>query len=138
MPSARNNDKEHKDQDLQNETTEDDVLAELYTVVVLGLNQHTSTTALDEKAQNIASHEDLGDPVGAYDGVRGGVGTHDQTSEDHVDRGGEQDGSNENEDRLDDVRRLGNGVIMCCSSRTVTDSLELGKASVEIPTGIAQ
>ena len=39
VPCARNDDKEHKDQDLQDETSKDDVLAALDTVVVLGLHQ---------------------------------------------------------------------------------------------------
>lgn len=132
MPSACNDDEEHEDQDLQDESAEDDVLAKFDAVVVLGLHQHTSTTALYEETQNVSSHEDFSNPIGAYDRVGGRVGAQDQTSENHVDGRSEQNRSDEDKDGLNNVRRFGDGVIVCCSTSTVSDGLELRKKSAEV------
>jgi hypothetical protein len=100
VPCARDDDEEQEDQDLQDETTEDDVLAHLDTILIFGLHKHTSTAALDKETKDISSHEDLCEPVGAYERVRCGVSAHDQASEDHVDGGSEQDRGDQGSQRI--------------------------------------
>lgn len=85
VPCSRNSDEEQKYPDLQDETTEDDVLTSFDAILIVGLHQHTSTATLDEETKNISSHKDLCDPDGAYDRVGCGASAHDQAPKDHVD-----------------------------------------------------
>jgi hypothetical protein len=74
MPDACYSDEEHEDQNLQDQSTENDVLAPLEASCIVGADKQTSATSLYEETENITSDEDLGDPFRANDGVRGGVG----------------------------------------------------------------
>jgi hypothetical protein len=61
-----------------------------------------------------------------------GVGAHHQTSQNHVDGGGEKDGSDQDKDRLDDIWSLVLRIIMGCCSCGIPDRLELRTASVKV------
>jgi hypothetical protein len=67
VPRPSDDDKEQEDQDLQDQTTKNNILASLDTVLVIGLYQHASTTALYEETQDVSGNEDLRDPIGAHD-----------------------------------------------------------------------
>lgn len=84
VPDARYHNEEQKDRDLQDQTTEDDILAPLEASGVVGSDKHTSTTSLDEEAKDITGDEYLRDPCRTNNGVRGGVGAADETAKNHV------------------------------------------------------
>jgi hypothetical protein len=119
MPDRSNNNEEPKDENLQDQTTQDDVLPAFKPVLVVGGNKHTGTASLDHETQDIAADEDLGDPGSTDERVLGRVCALDETAQNHVDRGGEEDGGQEDESGLDDVGRFGSGVTVCCGAGRV-------------------
>jgi hypothetical protein len=89
MPHTRDDDEYAENDNLENQPAENDVLAPANTICVVGLDQHARAARLDEEAQNVATDEDLGEPVDADNRVVGAVGAAHEPTEDHVHRGGE-------------------------------------------------
>ena len=61
------NDEEAKDDDLQHQTGKNNILSVLQCRRRLGTGQHRTSQRLDEKAQDVAADEDLGQPGRADD-----------------------------------------------------------------------
>jgi hypothetical protein len=130
VPCSSDDDEEQEDQDLQDQTAENDVLASLDTVLVFGLYKHASTTALYEETQDVSSNEELRNPIGTDNRKGCRVGAHDQTSKDHIDGGREEVGRDQDENRLYNIWNFRDSVVMCCCACSIADGLELGRESV--------
>lgn len=98
VEDARHDDKEAKDDDLDAETSHDDVLAELDVAARLGLGQETASAGLGEEGEDVAGYKELGHPAELDEGVRVAVGERDDACEDHVDGGCEEGGCEEEEE----------------------------------------
>ena len=130
MPCSSNDNEEQEDQDLQDQTTEDDVLASLDAVLIFGLYQHASTTALYDETQDVSSNKYLCYPI-CTDNRKGcRVGALDQTTKNHIDGGREEDGRDQDENRLYNIWNLRDSVVMCGCACSIADGLELGRESV--------
>ena len=125
MPGPCCDDEEHEDEDLEYESSEDDVLAHLHVIFIFCLDQHASSARLDKEADDVPGNEDCSDPACSHHGQRSGVGARDEPSEGHVDGGGEENGRDEDQNALDDIRRLGLGVFRSCGPGCVANRLEL-------------
>jgi hypothetical protein len=66
-------------------------------------NRKQHTSSLRQKCNHVSSHKDLGHPLLGDRGHALGIQGNDQSSEDHVYRGGEKSRTEQNEDRLDAV-----------------------------------
>jgi len=58
---------QHKDQDLQYHTAEDNVIVGIDFTRRSGFGKQTTTTTLDHEAENIATNKNLGEPIDAND-----------------------------------------------------------------------
>lgn len=67
VPDARDNDEEAEDEDLKDQATENNVLAQFEAVFVFGLDEHARTATLDTETEDVATDKDLGCPVGSDD-----------------------------------------------------------------------
>lgn len=130
VPCSSDDNEEQEDQYLQDQTTENDVFASLNTVLIFGLYKHASTTALYEETQDISGDKHLCYPFGTDNRKGCRVGAHDQTSKNHIDGGREEDGRDQNQNRLYDIRNLRDSVVMRCCACSISDGLELGRESV--------
>jgi len=108
MERDDSNHEEAKEDDLNKQSSNDEVLSNFQRA------QRTSTldpaaTSLQQKCKDIAPDEHARDPLGwdTAEGLLGvaavGCAQDDDTLERHVDCGGEEGGSNEQEDGLDDI-----------------------------------
>jgi len=70
----------------------------------------------DVQAENVAANKELGQPVYADQRVLSRVCAANEATEDHVDGSCEEDGCEEDERGLDDVRGFVLGVVVGCGS----------------------
>lgn len=77
------------------------------------------------QAENVAANKELGQPVHSDQRVVGGVCTANETTENHVDGGCEENGCEEDERGLDDVGGFVLGVVVGCGSSGVSYSFTL-------------
>ena len=82
------------------------------------------------QAENVAPNEELGQPVHSDQRVLSRVCAADETTEDHVDGGCEEDGCEEDERGLDDVGGYVLGVVVGCGSGGVAYGFALEWVSV--------
>lgn len=113
-----NEEKTERD-DLDEETGDDEVLSHLNSA---RLEHQARRTTLDDKGENITEHESLGEPADADQGVMLGVDAAHDATEGHVDGGGKEGGSDEDEKTLDDVgHQLARVVASPCSSNVTNE-----------------
>lgn len=93
-------DAEHDD--LDHQSGDDDILSQLH-VLPVARGHHAAGAALHEEGEDVARHEDLGQPVGSDEREMCAVDGEDDARERHVYGGGEEGGAEEDEDVLDDV-----------------------------------
>lgn len=103
VENAGRDDEESEENNLDDETTRDDIFSQLDFRSGFGLSEHSTTTGLHQERKNIAGDEYFGEPARANDGIFFTVGEHNDTSEDHVDGCCEEGGGDEDEKRLHDV-----------------------------------
>lgn len=117
MPKHGRDDEQNKKEDLQDQTSQNDVLTAINSVLVVCVDQHGCSGGLHQETKDVADHEDLGEPVDADKGVLLTACSSDQATQEHIDRCREQDGCEQDEEHLDDVRSLaGEMVVRVCSS----------------------
>ena len=131
MPDGCDRDEESEDENLQDQTTKNDILAHLEPVIVFSLNQHSSTATLDAKAQDVTTDKDLSGPGSAHNRIVSRIGAFDEAAKDHVDGSGEQDRSEEDESGLNNVRVLILRVAVSCCTASVPNGFELPYSSVK-------
>ena len=131
MPDTCNDDEESEDEDLEDQTAQNDVLAHLEAVRIIGLHEHTTATTLNEEAEDISGNEYFGDPCSSYYRVRCGLGAEEQATEDHVHGSGEEDRCDEDEYRLDNVWRRCHSIAMSSRTGTIADGFELHRSVVD-------
>ncbi|KAL9577824.1 MAG: hypothetical protein Q9212_006121 [Teloschistes hypoglaucus] len=100
MKNRRHQHKKPKDQNLQKQAPQNDILAQLRLIRVCGCH-YPPATGLDEESEDIADDEDFRDPARADEGEGCGVRSEYEAVERHVYCGGEEGGGDENEERLD-------------------------------------
>lgn len=94
-------DKESKHSDLYEQAGDDDMFA--HVVHFQGATAlNTTSSRLESESDDIARDEDLCDPIDRYHGEMLSVEGADESCEDHVNRGGEEGGRNEDQNRLHD------------------------------------
>ena len=99
-----NVDTEHDD--LEDEAAEDDVLARLRVAgagAAGALDEEAGAAGLHEEAEAVAEDEEAGEPARGDRGVLLAVDGDDDAAEGHVERGGEEDGCQEEEGGLRDA-----------------------------------
>ena len=133
MPGRRNHNEESKDEDLQNQAPQDDVLSSLDAIAILGLDEHACATRLYEKTENVTRDKDSCDQAGAHNGVGCGICAEDQASQNHVDGSGEEDRSDEDQDGLSNVRGLVGEIGVGSSTGAVPDGFKLRIQSALCP-----
>jgi len=108
---------EAKEDDLNEQSSNDDVLSNLDRAQRTS-TLNTATTSLQQKCKDVAPDEHARDPLGR-DAAEGLLGVttvsctkDDNTLERHVDRGGEEGGGDKQEDGLDDVGAEGPDVAV--------------------------
>nr|POF15341.1 sterol uptake control protein 2 [Quercus suber] len=89
--------------DLQAQAGQDDILADRSTVPYLGGGENPTSTSLDEKAEDVAPDEDLGQELDRDRGKRGGGGRDHQPTEIHVDGCREQNRREQDQRGLDGI-----------------------------------
>lgn len=89
---ACHDDKEAEDEDLQDQTAENNVLAQVDIALLLGVGEQPAAGALHEEAQDVAGDKDARDPLRADQRVRFGTAAPHDARQDHVDGSGEEDG----------------------------------------------
>jgi len=97
------NDTEHAEKEnLDDQTDNDDVLAQFVTAgAAAGLD--TATSTLTDKGHDITNDKDLGQPLGSDERVLFAIGDEDDATEFHVDRSREEGWGNEEEQCLHDI-----------------------------------
>jgi hypothetical protein len=99
----RRDDEDAEHGDLDDQPADDDVLARLHAVRPAAGHQ-PGTRALDQEAEHVAADEDLGQQAGRDHAVPLGLDGADEPAEGHVEGRCEEDGGEEDEDGLDQVR----------------------------------
>lgn len=84
MERQRYHAEDAKYEDLENETANDDVLAQILAAGRVGLDQNTSPATLNHETDNIARDKYGGDPFRTNDGVLFAVDGADHATERHV------------------------------------------------------
>ena len=103
---------------------------------VLGLDLQAAAGGLDVEAEEVAGNEDDGGPARGHEREAGAVHSAHEPRVDHVLRRGEQDGRQEQEEGLQDVRGQGaRGVVGCCAG-DVADLFDCGE-EVVLVAGLA-
>lgn len=126
MEHGRNDDKEDENQDLKHQACQNNVLAQVHSGNRLRTRHYAAAGALDQKAEDVAADEDLCEPSGGDDTVFFTVDGVDDAAEVHVDGCGEENGSKEDEERLDRVRECGVDVVVGIYSGCVSCCLDWG------------
>lgn len=124
MEHARHDDKEAEDENLQDQTAEDNMLAQVDIALLLGLGEHSAARALHEEAHDVAGDKDARDPLRADQRVRFGAAAPHDARQDHVDGGGEEDGREQDQQRLADVGPDGRRVGMRSDAADVADCFD--------------
>ena len=124
MEHNRRADEEAKQHYLKKQASQDDILSQLPLRATMGLGLDTAASADDEKGKDVPGHEDLGKPLQRNDRMRLCVQRAYRPPKGHVDGSGEQGGSNEDEDRLHDVRVQGLRVGVVDHTAYVADCLD--------------
>lgn len=107
MEHGRRHDEEPKEDELDGEAQQDDGLARVHR---FRLGEQARAHDLDQEGEDVADDEDLCEARGLDRGERGAVEVEDQAAEDHVDRGGEQGGGDEEAEGLDHEEAEAGGV----------------------------
>lgn len=123
MKEDRCDDEEAKDEDLDKETSDDDLLANLvHLKASCGL--YSATSGLEAESDHIAGDEKSRHPLNRDQRQVLGLDCSDKATEYHIDRGGVKGWSNENEDGLDDEAAEGVLVVVTPYSSGVADGLD--------------
>jgi hypothetical protein len=86
---------EPKHDELDAQTAQNHVLAEL-DLALIPTSHHSTTSALDHKREDIAAHENLGEPCWSDDRKMPSIDSVDDSAEGHVDGGSEEGRREEN------------------------------------------
>lgn len=109
---GRCHDEEPKEDELHGQAQQDDGLARVHR---LRLGEQARAHDLHQEGEDVADYEDLCEARGLDRGESGAVEVEDQAAEDHVDRGGEEGGRDEEAEGLDheeaEVGGVGGGEI---------------------------
>ena len=110
MEHGGRHDEETKEDELDGQAEQDNGLARVHRIC---LGEQTRAHDLDEEGEDVADDEDLCEARGLYRGEGRALEVEDQTAEYHVDRGGEEGGSDEEAEGLDheeaEISRIGGG-----------------------------
>lgn len=122
-------DEEAKDTNLAEETGDDDLFTN-FVEVQCSSRLDTSTACLEREGNDISSDKDSCNPV--YWDQRQTLSSEgaNQTTQNHVNRGGVEGGSDEDQNGLNDEPANREGIIMTPYSTAVTDGLNLKRMSV--------
>lgn len=104
---GRRDDEEPEEDELHGQAQQDDCLARVHR---LGLGEQARAHDLHQEGEHVADDEDLCEARGLDRGERGAVEVKDQAAEDHVDRGGEEGGGDEEAEGLDHEEAEAGGV----------------------------
>lgn len=94
---------EAEEDNLDCETTCDDVVAGFRTSLCLCCSKHSTTRRLHKERKHIASYEDLGEPFSTNRRVLFSVRQEDDSAQDHVNRSSEKSGGQENQQALHNI-----------------------------------
>lgn len=107
---GRRHDEEPEEDELDSQAQQDDGLARVHR---FRLGEQARAHDLHQEGEDVADYEDLCEARGLDRGERGAVEVEDQATEDHIDRGGEEGGRDEEAEGLDheeaEVRGVGRG-----------------------------
>ena len=124
MEYKRSDDKESKNDQLDEKPTDDKIFPQLSVLLIC---RQASTVPLHVQREDITKDEQLGHPSGSNDGEALAVHPANQTSEHHVDRGSVEDGCEQDETALDRVGCDFIGVIVRKDAGAVADNLNWWK-----------
>jgi hypothetical protein len=100
VPDAGDDDEAGEEQDLDDETANDNVLAQVHRADRARCHDSTART-LQQEGDHVADDKDLCQPLDSDQGVSLAFCDQDQAAEAHVDAGGEDGGCNQDEDGVD-------------------------------------
>lgn len=103
MEQQRDEDKEGKEDDLDNETADDGIVARVDLSDGLGLGEHAAAGALGEEGDDVAEDKDFCEARGPDERVAFAVEDGHDAAEEHVDGGGEEGRAQEDHESLDYV-----------------------------------
>lgn len=110
---------------LQTKTDKNDVVAHLHVTLLLRLRKYAAATRLHQETKHVAPDETARHDRRMDDGYFIAVDAVYDASEDRVDGGGKEDGCEEDEEGLSDVRWQGLGVVVGAGSSGVAGCFEL-------------
>lgn len=133
MKDHGGNDEDGKDDDLQNETTDDNVGAHVGINIGVAracLNAQAGATGLDDEAEDVARDEDAGEPSWADGCVFLTTDGENYAAECHVECGCYKNGAEQEESRLHDVGHERAGAVVGQNSANVSRNLNCSRICI--------
>lgn len=116
---------ESKNDDLEDQAAHNDVRTKLGVHGVIphaSLNPQSRTARLDNETENVAEYENACKPSGWYYGAMSGVKGADKSAERHVQGCRKENGSKEEQGRLQDIwDKYARGIMCQCSAHIAYD-----------------